>query len=111
MAVIARTILKKVELESYINRDFLDKSFNRSGLCAYCTRKVVCCLNSSCGLVFDCEDYDAGDESACSLTFSSLDMSCEDDSTEYGLCAGCQNRDLCQLKRINGGVWHCEEYQ
>ena len=64
MAAIARTILKKVELESYITRAYLDKSFNRSGLCAYCSRKVTCNLNSSYGLVYDCEDYDAGDEAS-----------------------------------------------
>jgi hypothetical protein len=111
MAIIARTVLKKVEMDSYIKRDFLDKSFNRSGLCAYCTRKVTCCLNDTYGLVFDCDDYDAGDEASCSLTFTTLDMCCEDESSIYGLCVGCQNRDICQLKRINGGIWHCDEYQ
>ncbi len=110
MATNARIVLKKVELGSYIKRDFLDKSFNRSGLCAYCSRKVTCCINSSYGLVYDCDDYDAGDDSSCSLTFSALDFGKEEDGDELGLCSGCQNRDLCQLRKINGGVWHCEEY-
>ncbi len=111
MAAIARTILRKVELESYITRAYLDKSFNRNGLCAYCSRKVTCKLNSSYGLVYDCEDYDAGDEASCSLTFTTLDLSSGEDNEVYGLCAQCQIRDICQLKKINGGVWHCDEYQ
>jgi hypothetical protein len=110
MAINARTVLKTVELESYIKKDFLDKSFNKSGLCAFCSRKVLCCLSSSCGLVYDCDDYDAGEEASGTLTFSSLDLSKEEEPEESGLCAHCQNREICQLKRINGGVWHCEEY-
>jgi len=111
MAAIARTILKKVELESYVTRASLDKSFNRNGLCAYCSRKVTCAFNSSYGLVYDCEDYDAGDEATCSLTFTTMDLSLEDEESEYGLCSQCQIRDICQLKKINGGIWHCDEYQ
>jgi hypothetical protein len=26
------------------------------------------------------------------------------------LCQNCQRRDICQLKNINGGVWHCVEF-
>ena len=110
MAVLARTILKKVELESYIQKELLDKSFNRSGICAYCTRKANCCLSSSNGLVFDCDDYEAGEETGTVLTFTTLDVSNDDEPIGYGLCTRCQNRDLCQLKRINGGIWHCDEY-
>ena len=111
MAVIARTILRKVELESYIKRDFLDKSFNRDGLCAYCVRKHSCCLTGDFGLVYDCDEYEAGAEETNPLTFTTLDLGKEDDAAVYGLCAQCQIRDICQLKNINGGIWHCEEYQ
>jgi len=27
-----------------------------------------------------------------------------------GLCATCENRDSCVLKKSEAGVWHCEEY-
>lgn len=111
MAVIARTILKRVDLESYIKQDFLDKSFNRRGLCAYCQRKHGCCLTEECGLVYDCEDYEPGDEMLAPLTFSTLDLGKDDDGDTYGLCTQCQIKESCQLKNINGGVWHCEEYQ
>jgi hypothetical protein len=111
MAVIARTILKRVDMESYIKKDFLDKIFNRNGLCAYCQRKHVCCFTDDTGLVFDCDDYEPGEEAFVPLTFSTLDLGREDDEEIYGLCANCQIKDICQLKNINGGVWHCEEYQ
>lgn len=111
MAVIARTILKRVDLESYIKRECLDKSFNRNGLCAYCQRKYSCCLTDDCGLVFECDDYEPGDEAVVPLTFSTLDLGREDDVEIFGLCSQCQIKDSCQLKNINGGVWHCEEYQ
>ncbi|MDD4309153.1 MAG: hypothetical protein PHO32_02125 [Candidatus Cloacimonetes bacterium] len=109
MAAVARTVLRKVELDSFINRDILDKTFNKSGLCAYCQHKLACCLASSCSLIYDCDDYEAGEETNCLLTCSTLDV-CKDIEEGYGLCAHCQNSSLCQLKRINGGVWHCEEY-
>lgn len=111
MATKAQTVLKKVDLESYVKRDYLDKSFNRSGLCAYCTRRVSCSLSNDYGLVYDCDDYNPGDESAGTLLFSTLDLSEDENDLTYGLCAQCQKRDLCQLKMINGGIWHCDEYQ
>ena len=111
MATKAQTILRKVDLESYVKRNYLDKSFNRSGLCAFCTRRIGCCLSNDYGLVYDCDDYDPGEENSSSLLFNTLDLSEEEQQSGYGLCAQCQNKDLCQLKLINGGVWHCDEYQ
>lgn len=111
MATRTQTVLKRVDLETYVKRNFLDKSFNRSGLCAYCTRRITCCLSSDCGLVYDCDDYDPGEESGSAIIFSTLDCCTEEPESEYGLCAHCQNRDICQLRLINGGVWHCDEYQ
>jgi len=111
MAVIAKTILKRVDLESYIEREALDKSFNRSGLCAYCARKSNCCLTEDCGLVYECDDYDEGEFYPNPLTFSTLSLSKEEEEYAFGLCTHCQIRDICQLKNISGGVWHCEEYQ
>lgn len=108
----AKTILKTMDIESIISRDILDKSFNKSALCAYCTRKLTCVLSEDRGLVFDCSEYEAGEETASLITFSSLGFSMEYDEEEspFGLCSECQKRDICQLKNLSGGVWHCEEY-
>jgi len=27
-----------------------------------------------------------------------------------GLCAFCENQDICTIPKKEGGVWHCEEY-
>lgn len=111
MATRTQTVLKRVDLETYVKRNFLDKSFNRSGLCAYCSRRITCVLSSDYGLVYDCDDYDPGEESTSAMIFSTLDMSTEEQEPDYGLCSQCQNRDICQLKMLSGGIWHCDEYQ
>ncbi len=107
-----KTTLKTLEIESFVSRDILDRSFNRSGLCAYCANKMMCVLSEDKGLVYDCAEYEAGDECTPLLTFSSLSLSNDLDEQEspFGLCHECQKRDLCQLKDLSGGVWHCEEY-
>ena len=28
-----------------------------------------------------------------------------------GLCMNCENRYICILPKLPGGVWYCEEYQ
>jgi hypothetical protein len=110
--MIAKTTLRKVDIQRYVSREFLDRSFNRSGICAYCSRKFDCCLSHEYGLVFECEDYDPGDDNALSVTFSTLGLSTDEEDYSYlnGLCRECQKRDICQLKDISGGVWHCDEF-
>jgi len=109
MAIDKKTVLVKDELERFIKRDYLDRVFQSSGLCAYCERRHTCSLSGSFGLVYDCDDYQASADSSCGLEFSRLEQRNEPQEY-YGLCAQCQNRDICSLKDINGGVWHCEEY-
>lgn len=109
--MIAKTTLKSMALETAIPRDCLDRSFNRSGLCAYCERKFQCSLSGDFGLVYDCHDYQPGNDDVPVITFSSLKLSeFEEEEELTGLCHNCQKRDICQLKNINGGVWHCVEF-
>lgn len=28
-----------------------------------------------------------------------------------GLCAHCDSREICSIPKIDGGIWHCEEYK
>ncbi len=108
----AKTILKTMDIESIISKEILDRSFNRSGLCAYCAKKMSCILSEDRGLVFDCSEYDAGEECTPLVTFSAigLAMDHDDDENLFGLCCECQKRDICQLKDLSGGIWHCQEY-
>lgn len=32
-------------------------------------------------------------------------------SKAEGLCFDCENRPDCRLRRLDGGIWHCEEYR
>ena len=110
----SRTVLKQVDLRDFLPLSHLDRAFNRSGLCAYCEGRYNCSLSEDSGLVYECEDYRPAQEELAPMTFSTLvdepEESLEDD-TLHGLCAQCQKRDLCPLKYIRGGVWHCEEFQ
>ena len=64
--------------------------------------------------VFYCEEFDAYiPPSSISLESASRTNSngktgaskCE------GLCFNCGNRETCTMRGLEGGVWHCEEYQ
>lgn len=108
-----RTILKKVDIQSFVPLERLDKTFNHNGLCAYCGGRYSCALSAEEGLIYDCDDYRAAEDEVAPLVFSTIGMGPvpEDEEAVSGLCASCQIRDLCPLKYIRGGVWHCEEYQ
>ncbi|PKN79739.1 MAG: hypothetical protein CVU48_04460 [Candidatus Cloacimonetes bacterium HGW-Cloacimonetes-1] len=110
--MLAKTIMNQANIESMVSKELLDRSFNKSGLCAYCSRNVNCVASHDNGLVYNCDDYEAGEETQGVNMFSRLDIAYVDDNEPilYGLCIKCQNRDVCQLKTINGGVWHCIEY-
>gem|GEM_PF-779444 len=109
MAIDKETILVTDELERFIKREYLDRSFRHSGLCAYCMRNQTCSLSGSFGLTYDCDDYLASEEASCVLSITRLEQTHHDEES-HGLCNQCQNRDVCTLKNINGGVWHCDEY-
>jgi hypothetical protein len=35
----------------------------------------------------------------------------KDTSGFKGLCSDCENRKTCGFPKLEGGIWHCEEYQ
>lgn len=47
-------------------------------------------------------DYDPGEKLETSKLATSRSM---------GLCAFCENQDICTIPKKEGGVWHCEEYR
>ncbi|HPS39351.1 MAG TPA: hypothetical protein PL124_08075 [Candidatus Cloacimonadota bacterium] len=109
----ARTVLRKVDLRGYVPIEDLDRAFNKSGLCAYCENRQNCSLCERSGFVFECEEYQASADEAPELTFTTIGMIQDEEEAEIlsGLCEQCQRRDICPLKFIRGGVWHCEEFQ
>jgi len=108
----SRTVLKKVEVQEFIPVGALDRAFNKNGLCAYCEAKYRCSLCEDSGTIFDCADYRPSSDEVTTVSFSTLaETQYEEEEELHGLCAECQRRDICPLKYIRGGVWHCEEFQ
>ncbi len=93
------------------------------GLCSTCNNNVdaVCSYRELRG--FDaqcCEMHDERTPASALLTGAQGKPSARvvvasrpvpTESTEFkGLCINCENRETCLQSRIEGGIWHCEEY-
>ncbi|MBW6516519.1 MAG: hypothetical protein K0B81_07905 [Candidatus Cloacimonetes bacterium] len=97
----------KVELHS--------KNNQRTGLCADCVRAESCSLsNNTEAAIWNCEDYE-NEEVAPIAAESKVEAKMEamaDAAVEAnpGLCPYCIHNENCSLKKVEGGIWHCEEY-
>ncbi len=105
--------IKKVygeEKKDGLKLEVLTKKNQRKGLCKDCARSENCSLNqNSENVVWDCDDY-----SDDAVTLSSVREKNNDTvqvNSNPGLCAFCIHSENCNLKQLEGGVWHCEEYQ
>jgi hypothetical protein len=84
-----------------------------SNICNTCIHKDGCTLSSSSTPIQYCEEFDGG------ITPQRKTMTphvtVEKDTVQYeshmGLCATCIHKDDCSLSKVEGGVWHCEEYE
>jgi hypothetical protein len=83
-----------------------------SNLCRTCNFKDNCTLSSSNAPILHCEEFDNSNTSQRQSTRPNI--STEENIIQYeqhmGLCANCVHKDTCSLSKIEGGVWHCEEY-
>ena len=100
----------KVELHSRINK--------RSGLCADCVRAESCTLShNSDATIWNCEDYENEEVAPVPAAPKSEIQETKDAVigdevvANPGLCPFCIHQDTCSLKNLEGGVWHCEEYE
>ncbi|PKK82156.1 MAG: hypothetical protein CVT49_15160 [candidate division Zixibacteria bacterium HGW-Zixibacteria-1] len=92
-----------------------------SGLCSSCNNVGTCFYRAKRG--FDaiyCETFDnlitstPGDDSRDYTTAVSGEAVSDADGVPVqlkGLCVNCADRDCCTLPKLEGGVWHCEEYR
>ena len=84
------------------------------GLCATCDNASDCSYRAIRGTDAICCDMfeNSTDSSAKRTVFPNLTESCEDKTGEAkGLCVNCLHKDICQLSKRKGGIWHCEEYE
>jgi len=91
------------------------------GLCGACANAAECTHRRQAGgPVLQCEEFElyrlpprrpAGQNSAPVGLRLSADAGEEDSGKHTGLCQDCENRRVCTFPRLEGGVWHCEEYR
>lgn len=87
-----------------------------TGLCVTCVRRAECAYprNTDQPVVF-CEEFEpqVQAEVAAETRPETAVVTAEQMRTlgEYkGLCASCDNREVCTKRNSEVGVWHCEEY-
>jgi hypothetical protein len=82
-----------------------------SNLCSTCNHKDGCALSSGNTAILYCEEFD---NSTSQDQVKKPDVSNEENTINYephlGLCANCVHKNTCSLSKMEGGVWHCEEY-
>lgn len=61
-------------------------------------------------LVYHCEGYAEMHPEAEPLLVPGMVKDETPVEPAIGLCLNCEHRDTCTLPRLEGGVWHCEEY-
>lgn len=96
----------------------------RRGLCSTCKNDPTCTYPRDSGRpVMQCEEFEgellrppetAGRNSSPShnLGFRLPSSSEGKHSNKYlGLCRICDDRETCTFPKLEGGVWHCDEYR
>jgi hypothetical protein len=89
-------------------------------ICSTCNYGELCVSKKTRqGPVWFCEEFDdyvtvtgeksVGTESQIIPPWKDFN-SLEDPTRFKGLCINCENRNTCVNTRVEGGVWHCEEY-
>lgn len=96
------------------------------GLCSTCTHAATCTyLMNQKEIVWQCEEYTDkpavqsnphGEKTPLKTTSEtgtdSRSTVNEDEFIEYkGLCVNCENRKVCKKEIVEGGIWHCENYE
>lgn len=91
------------------------------GLCVTCNNRKTCMYRKRRGTdAIYCEMFDSGNPNGSASggahdTFlvqsaTRQDAHVYEKTTMKGLCASCIHRDVCDLPKPEGGVWHCREY-
>lgn len=88
-----------------------------SGLCLCCSYSSVCTYPRDPDKpVLQCEEFDGismskiGKETTYGHDVSRSPLPLQVSTHLAGLCANCENLNVCTYPKPEGGVWHCEEY-
>lgn len=85
------------------------------GLCSTCNNEPDCAHKNTRGPVHQCEEFDAYQEPAGRIEHIAAPKKDNGNGKEgrkfKGLCVNCNHRETCVNADLEGGVWHCEEYE
>jgi hypothetical protein len=107
------TVETKREPASQVRRDP-----GALGLCCTCIHVDLCTSRATwVGPVHHCEEFDDSDQDAKQPSLKAVPQPAVETaqtpsaSKRSGLCINCAHRDSCTFPIVEGGVWHCEEYE
>jgi len=88
------------------------------GLCCTCIHIDLCTGRATwVGPVHHCEEFDDTGQESKKPKLQAVPQPTEEAaaspqaSKRRGLCVNCAHRDSCTFPIVEGGVWHCEEYE
>ncbi len=86
------------------------------GICSNCMHASNCSYRkNSDRYIYYCEEFEVAPKKSESSSVKMSKQQSEDkqkeDSTLKGLCVNCENRYTCKIPKLEGGIWHCEEYR
>ena len=88
------------------------------GICFTCTSVDTCTSRATwVGPVHHCEEFDDSDQDAKKPKLQAVPQPTAEAvaspaaNMRSGLCVNCEHRDNCAYPAVEGGVWHCEEYE
>ena len=87
-------------------------------LCSTCMHASNCTYRSkSDRYIYYCEEFEIAptnikesQKAACEQPMAKQE-DCDSSFKFKGLCVNCENRKTCNFAKVNGGIWHCEEYR
>jgi hypothetical protein len=90
------------------------KSPEEEGLCATCNNAPGCTLKEGKdGPVYQCEEFDGYQPAPAKIEpIAAPKKGNGKEARQYkGLCVNCEHRETCAHADLEGGVWHCENYE
>lgn len=92
------------------------------GLCLSCINALDCTYKKDPERpILQCEEFDGFESLPRETPIKNISFTSasnfrlgieENELSNYkGLCGTCEDRDACTFPKLEGGVWHCEEYR
>lgn len=97
-----------------------DEKMGTCGLCPVCKRSGDCQYQKMVPQpVRQCEEFEAYEplptkavlKTACPSAGAPLGVQATGAGKYKGLCSTCEIRETCTFPKLEGGVWHCEEFK